>query len=678
MDIKKNKFKKLKANAEDSLFHEDFEDNTLVLVDNEPMGNLNSNEEQMSLKYPKESYEISSANPSLQEEISTINTESNETSIDQKYIQPEIDWKREALIGNFMPATVKLHKKEINVNDIIDPISENRLIHLAVTYSFLNVTRCFLEIFECDINSKNIYGQTPLHIICNNQSKDAFLFSYLIKNENIEIDAVDKSGFTPLFYSVMNNFKVATMALAYLKCDLSQIDNFGNNVIYHAIIAGNKFALNFLLRHKETTDINQKYYKGDASLADILITNRISSVTKHFIKYYHDDIKLESIESCRKLLNQFPHYNKFNYDILNTLYYYKTRNFFGFLRALLRKDEFGSDNIDNINSIDENSSPKHGYSFKYYNLKIFIYDLLIKNTGNYIKYFPLLVYILTMFFLTYRLSNFILSNLEDGLNLTNLFSLFTFLNIFMYLAIFISISLLYKFYFYKYQTKFYDETQYNLTNPLYSTDHVAHQIYQAMERNPLDIFFEEEICEICLTKKAKSTNHCHDCKRCVPDFYFHSKFFNICFSRKNIYSYILFLSCIVLIHFGLMHFTYLSLDYEIVNSFPDSKYIGEDSYGHKTIYSSDNLTTNIITFLMNISLIRLIWILGLFVTGVLYLQSILSYILCAGYNVTYYNMFRYHKKSLGEIKLRNNLYYNIPHVNLVSLPRFVKNLFSMK
>ena len=47
-----------------------------------------------------------------------------------------------------------------------------------------------------------------------------------------------------------------------------------------------------------------------------------------------------------------------------------------------------------------------------------------------------------------------------------------------------------------------------------------------------------------------------------------------------------------------------------------------------------------------------------------YYTSICSSNYC--YKTTYYNMFRMHKKSVGIIQPRGNLYYNVPQMNLFS------------
>jgi len=187
-----------------------------------------------------------------------------------------------------------------------------------------------------------------------------------------------------------------------------------------------------------------------------------------------------------------------------------------------------------------------------------------------------------------------------------------------------------------------------------------------MERNPVDLFFEEEICEICLIRHDKNTIHCNICGKCVRDFYFHSKLFSVCFSRKNINYYILFLSSLCALHFSIFYFLYFIVDIETV---------GINAYRNKhSIYTSQSLLTNIVLLFINASLLRIVFIIAFFVACVIYLQKTLGLVLCVGYKTTYYNAYRHHKRSIGVIQPRMNLYYNIPDMNLISLCDFLKNL----
>ena len=104
------------------------------------------------------------------------------------YQQPmEIDHKAEAIKGNFMPASVLLERKQIDINEVIDDRG-NTLLHYAAMFSYQNVMRTLLELFHADINIKNAEGMTPLHIVCSNKLKDYYLLSYLIQSQAISLE----------------------------------------------------------------------------------------------------------------------------------------------------------------------------------------------------------------------------------------------------------------------------------------------------------------------------------------------------------------------------------------------------------------------------------------------------------------------------------------------------------
>lgn len=615
-------------------------DNSLLISEN----NSNESNSLLSEEITLKSSRLSESNKNELQSLDFSNKIVNSPNVIQ---QPEISWRREASIGNFMPAVVLLDRKELMVNEPIDIISENRLVHLAVSFSYLNVTRCLLELFNCDINIRNAGGQSALHIACNNPSQDAYLLSYLLKNDLLQVNVTDHSGLTPIFYSVLNKFNIALLALTYLKSNLTHIDNFGNNIFYFSLTSDNKFAMKFLLRHFPANNIiNQSYYKNQATLADVLITTKNTSCTKHLVKYYYKDLSLESLISCKKNLDKFNVYNKFNYDMLNTLYYYKTKDFVGFFRALFRKDR--------------SECEDHCYSYKLYNFSLMIFDYLIPNTRNILKIAMLCAYIVMLskfFSLLLDISNSKIIEYSYFQSLVDLWQISSFFTL---------IICMIRFTFYKYPDNFYEESQYNLTNPEYARENVCHQIYDAMERNPLDLFFEEEICEICLIKKDKNTNHCHICNKCVKDFYFHSKLLDICFSKQNINYYIVLLSSFAAIHFYIVVLLFKVLDIETQ---------GTDKI---SIYNSENYTTNLVIFFINASFNKIFSCLFFFITGVIYFQKLMTLIICLGYKTTYYNMFRYHKRSVGVIQQRGNLYYNIPLMNLTSLKDFLLNLIFRK
>jgi hypothetical protein len=530
------------------------------------------------------------------------------------------NWKKEAINGNFMPAVLKLERKEIHQDDIIDPITENRLIHTCLYFSYYNVTRSLVELFNADINSKNAYGHTPLHIICNQDYPDLFLFSYLIKNDLIDTDAVDKTNVSPIFYTIMAKFHLGMLALVYRKVNIRHVDGFGNNVFYMALANNNKFAVRFLLQHYDYFSLNHSYYKNKVNLSDILISCKDSALTKYILKHRHKDVNINSIISCLKEKQSFGYYNVFNYEMLNTIYAYKTRNFL-IIGKILKQ-----------------------YRYKFYNLT-FLIDLLIQSTSTWIKMLLILCYfiVMSLAYLSYEVE--FVSHTKDLLSVDTFLTFMRILNVvglgsffIMWVLRLLSVTV---------------ENKYVLNVAEHMRDNVLGQVYEAMESNPLDIFFVDEICEICLIRKHVSTNHCNKCNQCVHDFYFHSKLLNQCFSRQNIKYYIFLLNSLAGLHIALIYFMVTSLEVEF----------------------TENILCNIFIYFMNISKTHLLAFLYLFITSILMLQTAISLIICLGTRTTYYNMFRYHKRSLGNIQRRQNVYINSPATNHMKLVEFIKNLF---
>ncbi len=610
-----------------------------------------------------------------------------------------VNWKDEIYKGNFMPAFYLLDQKKINVDDIIDPNTQNRLLHLALSYNFTNVTRGLIEIFKCNLNIKNFFSHTPFHILCNNDQNDIFLFSYLIKSEDLLYDERDRTGVTPLFFSIISKQNLAFLLLLYKKANIYNIDEMGNNALYFCLSTDNKFALNFILRHSPKLTLNSKFYGNRASLSEVLISQKDRRITKHLIKFFHHKLELESIIASQKQKSQFNFYNNFNYDLFNTLYFYKTKNYIGFIGKLL------------------SGNPISNYTYKYYNFKFIIYDLVLPNMNENLKYFLIGIY---CFYISYLFFDFIKVSSMLNFNISlDLLSPKIFFLIYQTSSIICLYASLLKFFFGKTpkeKTCYYNkvclgittdnspyyadeegpqnngvginnpnslpenihnnekrikEPYYDYNNCNHNSDNCLNILYQAVERNPFDLFFEEEICEICLIKKNKNTNHCFVCNRCVKEFYFHSKFFNMCFHRKNIYQYILFYSSLMAIHFSFILF----MVYKVSNDFSKANNPEKDFVDIPlSLYQSEYLLTNLITFLINLNLSGFLFVLISFILTVIFFQKWSVMLICVGYKVTYHNMFRMHKKAVGKIEPRKGKICNIPEVNTISICEFVKNL----
>ena len=100
-----------------------------------------------------------------EEEKENIAKEENiiqEIKIEQR---PQVSWREEALKGNFMPAMIMLENKRINVNEIIQPFTQETLLLIAGRFGYFNVLRTLIEKFKADINYKNINGHSLLFLI---------------------------------------------------------------------------------------------------------------------------------------------------------------------------------------------------------------------------------------------------------------------------------------------------------------------------------------------------------------------------------------------------------------------------------------------------------------------------------------------------------------------------------
>ena len=128
----------------------------------------------------------------------------------------KIDWHKEALGGNFMPAIIMLEQKKINVDDIVDEDNNETLLHLAGRYSFYNVLRTLIEKYHADINIRNKNGHTLLFLIVGTNDYNIINFSYLLRQEKLETDIYDNNGMSPLVHSVMTSFHFAFLSSSLL------------------------------------------------------------------------------------------------------------------------------------------------------------------------------------------------------------------------------------------------------------------------------------------------------------------------------------------------------------------------------------------------------------------------------------------------------------------------------
>ena len=273
----------------------------------------------------------------LIEETDNKQTEENTINTSEQKDEEVINWREECMNGNLMPGVLLVEQNKISVNEIVNPENGNTLLHYAANFGFYNVIRTLIEKFNADLNIQNKAGYSPIFLIVSNTDANIFNFYYFLKTEKIDFSLNDANGLNILVHSIITNFHYAFLYFCYLNLiEECKNDKYGNPLIYFAITNNNKFALSYLLLNKNS-NINDMYYNNTSCLSDVLITNKNNSITKFFVKYFNEEISLKSIHTCKKSILNFAFYNVYNYELLNTLYFYKTKNYFKFFLAILKK-----------------------------------------------------------------------------------------------------------------------------------------------------------------------------------------------------------------------------------------------------------------------------------------------------------------------------------------------------
>ena len=446
--------------------------------------------------------------------------ESNELEniCEEKKEMPIVYWREQALKGNFMPAMIMLEQNKINVNEIVEPINQETLLHLAARFQFFNVTRTLIEKFNADINIKNISGYSLLYLIVSSNARNLVHFNYLINQPNLEIDIVDKFGMSPLAHSIMTNFHFPFLYFINAGLLNKIKDIYGNPVIYFALTNNNKFALSYLVNNKKF-DFSNKFFNNSQTLGDILIGNEYNSITKFIVKYYSDQIDLNNIISCRKNILSFNAYNIYNYELLNTLYYFKTKNYFAFISSIFKRNNIEKEKKQIVNNNDNKllNQNNYGYYYKYINLRMMVYNLILPTMSSLNKFLFLFIYFGLIYFISNEQNNPKNTNPRNSNYKYELIS-FSLLNIILILLFNSKINIIPKK-----KTDLEEEISIKLLTDLKSLPDI------------------EEICPSCAHIKDISSIHCYLCKGCVPHKLFHSNLFGCCISKSNINEYLIYI-----------------------------------------------------------------------------------------------------------------------------------------
>ena len=462
----------------------------------------------------------------LIENIESKFTEEN--SKDNKTEEGAVNWREQCILGNLMPGVFLLDEKKISVNDIVNPENGNTLLHYAANFGFYNVIRALIEKFGADVNIQNKMGYSPFYFIVSTTDINFFNFHYFLKTGKVDLTLKDSNGLNILVHSIITNFHYAF--LYFCSQDLIKYcmnDRYANPLTYFAIANNNKFALTYLLFNKNF-NVNDTYYNHSSVLSDILITNKNNSITKFFVKYFNKEITLKSIHTCKKSILNFPIYNVFNYELLNTLYFYKTKSFFSFIIAILKRYKPKFNKCSNQRLLEDNLVNNDiGYRYKIVNLKYMLYDLILPRISNGIKILLFLLYIGAFYFGTNQnLSIFLVINEENNSYSYLIYKLISILLLFIWFIIMLNSG----------------------SKPLIIED-LNENIKQLESEianifnsdNILDLPYIEEICPACGKRKKLEETHCFRCNTCFKYKYFHSNLLNVCITKNNIKRYLMYL-----------------------------------------------------------------------------------------------------------------------------------------
>ena len=439
-----------------------------------------------------------------------------------------VDWKVEALKGNFMPAIIMLEQNKINVDDIVDENNKETLLHLAGRFTYYNVLRVLIEKFHADVNIKNKNGHTLLYLIVSTTDYNIINFVFLIRQKNLDINITDNFGMSPLVHSIMTSFHYAFLFFVNEGLLEKYKDNYGNPITYFPIANNNKFVLTYLILNKKY-DINAKYFNNTKNLSDLLITNPYNSITKFLAKYFGKKIDLNNIISCRKNILDFQTYNVYNYEILNTLYYHKTKNYFGFLSALFKKSILNDTQNQNnqINNINDKKENNFGYYYKIINLRFMIYNLILPSLSSLSKLLLFFIYMSFLYFISNEKNNELNPNPRT---INNIYISLSF--ICFYLIIFILFN-----------------SKKQINEPP-KKKNLESEITTLLKNNNIENLPDiEEICSSCGCTKDITTYHCYLCEACIKFRIFHSNFFGCCITKGNIIYYLLYIILKINIYF---------------------------------------------------------------------------------------------------------------------------------
>lgn len=157
--------------------------------------------------------------------------------------------------NNDIDALKELSSVSYNFNHVFG-LSRMSLLHFACECGHIEVIKILLSSRDIDINAKNVYGHTPLYYACWNGYDE--ILKLLISNGAV-LDVTDNNGNTPLHTACHFGRIEIVKILIENKANVHSIDNKGNTPLRRACLSGHTEVVKILLSNGanvNNTDLN--------------------------------------------------------------------------------------------------------------------------------------------------------------------------------------------------------------------------------------------------------------------------------------------------------------------------------------------------------------------------------------------------------------------------------------
>ncbi|XP_046365595.2 ankyrin repeat and KH domain-containing protein 1-like [Haliotis rufescens] len=204
-----------------------------------------------------------------------------------------------------------LVSKGANVSQV-DDYGDN-ILHWACRGGHLGMAKYLLSEYSVDINSRGIYGSTPLMKAASHGHRDVFEFlvskgvnvsqvddygdntlhwacrgghlgmaRYLLSKYSLDINSRGKYGSTPLMKAASDGHREMFWFLESFGANVSQVDDDGDNILHYASSGGHPEMVKYILS-QDFVDINRRgnyggtplmraAYNGNIQVFDLLVS----------------------------------------------------------------------------------------------------------------------------------------------------------------------------------------------------------------------------------------------------------------------------------------------------------------------------------------------------------------------------------------------------------------------